>query len=176
MNHAFRLLRSDSGSDFFQLMRGVRGFLAQFSSAYTRRHATSIFLNERRFVTAAIPDGPAVTETNRKSCHLSIPIHHSDIFIGAQATLRRFWKTVGIDKRGDAFAVTLDKRPLKTPAGNTLLLPGSKGLLATLIAQEWETQEILLKPHALPMVLISLSMRNVMALITCSDIVGIESY
>ena len=156
----------------------VRGFLAQFSSAYTGRpYATSIFLNVRRFATAAIPDGPPVTETNRESCHLSIPIHLSNIFIGAQATLRRFWKTVGIDKRGDAYAVTLDKRPLKTPAGNTLLLPGSKALLATLIAHEWETQEILLKPHALPMVLISLSMRcNAMAFITCSDIVGVESY
>ncbi len=48
--------------------------------------------------------------------------------------------------------MTLDKRPLKTPAGKTLLLPESKALLATLIAHEWEAQETLLKPHALPMV------------------------
>lgn len=71
---------------------------------------------------------------------------------GAEATMKRFWKTVGIGKQGDAHTVTLDKRPLKTPAGKTLLLPERKALLATLIAHEWETQEILLKPHALPMV------------------------
>jgi len=43
-------------------------------------------------------------------------------------------------------------RALKTPSGNTLLLPKDKRLVATLIANEWENQEILLKPHALPMV------------------------
>jgi ATP synthase F1 complex assembly factor 2 len=64
--------------------------------------------------------------------------------------MKRFWKTVGIAKQGDAHTVTLDKRPLKTPAGKTLLLPERKALLATLIAHEWETQETLLKPHALP--------------------------
>lgn len=46
----------------------------------------------------------------------------------------------------------LDKRPLKTPSGHTLLLPENKRLVATLIANEWENQETLLKPHALPMV------------------------
>lgn len=72
--------------------------------------------------------------------------------VGAEATMKRFWKTVGIAKQGDAHTVTLDKRPLKTPAGKTLLLPERKALLATLIAHEWETQETLLKPHALPIV------------------------
>jgi len=48
--------------------------------------------------------------------------------------------------------VTLDGRALKTPAGQTLLLPLDKTLPASLIAAEWDHQEILLKPHALPMV------------------------
>ncbi|TFK42974.1 hypothetical protein BDQ12DRAFT_703285 [Crucibulum laeve] len=78
-------------------------------------------------------DGPAVTETNR-----------------AEATKQRFWKDVGIEKRGDQVTVTLDKRALKTPSGNTLLLPPQKSLLATLIAAEWDNQEIVLKAHALP--------------------------
>ncbi|KAG9318872.1 hypothetical protein JVU11DRAFT_979 [Chiua virens] len=69
----------------------------------------------------------------------------------AQNTLKRFWKTVGIDSRIDGIAVTLDKRALKTPSGHTLLLPENKRLAATLIANEWENQETLLKPHALPM-------------------------
>ncbi|KAI9570417.1 hypothetical protein HD554DRAFT_2081875 [Boletus coccyginus] len=69
----------------------------------------------------------------------------------AEKTLKRFWKTVGIDTRTDGIAVTLDERALKTPSGHTLLLPENKRLVATLIANEWENQEILLKPHALPM-------------------------
>ena len=48
--------------------------------------------------------------------------------------------------------MTLDKRALKTPDGQTLLLPLNKTIPAALIAAEWDHQEILLKPHALPMV------------------------
>ncbi|KAI0048535.1 ATP12-domain-containing protein [Auriscalpium vulgare] len=69
----------------------------------------------------------------------------------AEVTLKRFWKTVGIETRGDVLAVTLDTRPLKTPSGKPLLVPQSKRLVATLIATEWENQETLIKPHALPM-------------------------
>ncbi|EIW84993.1 ATP12-domain-containing protein [Coniophora puteana RWD-64-598 SS2] len=89
----------------------------------------------RRFTTAPpTHDGPPVTETNR-----------------AETTLKRFWKTVGVKRQQDGFTVTLDSRPIKTPAGNTLLLPTSKQLAASLIAFEWENQETVLKPHALPM-------------------------
>ncbi|KAG1832213.1 ATP12-domain-containing protein [Suillus variegatus] len=96
---------------------------------------SSVHSFSRSFATASLPpDGPVVSETNR-----------------AEATLKRFWETVGISKRDDGLAVTLDMRALKTPSGNTLLLPGNKRLVATLIANEWENQEILLKPHALPM-------------------------
>jgi ATP synthase F1 complex assembly factor 2 len=66
--------------------------------------------------------------------------------------MKRFWKNVGIEKRGDLLTVTLDKHALKTPSGNTLLIPHKRPLLATLIAAEWDHQETLLKPHALPMV------------------------
>ncbi|KAI0059075.1 ATP12-domain-containing protein, partial [Artomyces pyxidatus] len=84
---------------------------------------------------ATTADGAApVTATNR-----------------AEVTLKRFWRTVGIEDRGDALAVTLDQRPLKTPSGNHLLIPQSKRLVATLIATEWENQDTVIKPHALPM-------------------------
>lgn len=46
----------------------------------------------------------------------------------------------------------LDKRSLKTPGGDVLALPVSKRLAASLVAHEWEKQEKLIKPHALPMV------------------------
>lgn len=66
--------------------------------------------------------------------------------------MKRFWKKVDIEKRGDSLAVTLDTRPLKTPLGTPLFVPSSKDLLATLIAAEWDHQTTLIKPHALPMV------------------------
>ena len=71
---------------------------------------------------------------------------------GPETTLKRFWKEVGIEKRGESYAVTLDNRPLKTPSGNALLLPPHKPLVASLIAIEWDNQEKMVKPHALPMV------------------------
>ncbi|KIK59833.1 hypothetical protein GYMLUDRAFT_44300 [Collybiopsis luxurians FD-317 M1] len=83
---------------------------------------------------STLVDGPPITETNR-----------------AETTMKRFWKTVGIENRNNGIAVTLDKRALKTPSGNTLLLPHNKRLVATLIASEWENQKTVLKPHALPM-------------------------
>ncbi|KAI0350069.1 ATP12-domain-containing protein [Trametes cingulata] len=69
----------------------------------------------------------------------------------AEATLKRFWKNVGIEKRDGGYAVTLDKRPLKTPGGKALIIPPEKRLVAALVASEWENQETVLKPHALPM-------------------------
>jgi len=101
---------------------------------------------------ASQPDGTVVSETNREHCRLATITLHSCLALGAEATLKRFWKTVGISNRDNGLTVTLDMRALKTPSGNTLLLPRDKQLVATLIANEWENQETLLKPHALPMV------------------------
>ncbi|KAF9009407.1 hypothetical protein BDQ17DRAFT_1235664 [Cyathus striatus] len=87
-----------------------------------------------RWQSTVAHDGPPVTETNR-----------------AEATMKRFWKDVGVEQRENSLVVTLDKRALKTPSGHTLLLPTNKPLVATLIAAEWDGQDTLLKPHALPM-------------------------
>ncbi|KAG5728292.1 hypothetical protein E4T56_gene19200 [Termitomyces sp. T112] len=78
-------------------------------------------------------DGPVSSETNR-----------------AEATKKRFWNDVGLEKRDSVYVVTLDKRPLKTPSGKVLALPENKSMMASLIAAEWDHQETLLKPHALP--------------------------
>lgn len=75
--------------------------------------------------------------------------------IGAEASQKRFWTTVGVEPRDSSLTVTLDGRALKTPGGQRLLLPKEKGLAAMLIASEWDHQETLLKPHALPMVCIT---------------------
>ncbi|KAJ7738530.1 ATP12-domain-containing protein [Mycena maculata] len=79
-------------------------------------------------------DGPPVTETNR-----------------TEATMKRFWKQATVGRQDDSYTVLLDHRALKTPSGNTLLLPPEKSLVATLVAAEWENQETMLKHHALPM-------------------------
>ncbi|PFH52421.1 hypothetical protein AMATHDRAFT_56975 [Amanita thiersii Skay4041] len=90
---------------------------------------------------------------------------------GAENTMKRFWKEVGIERRGDSHVVTLDKRPLKTPEGNTLLLPGDKPLVTSLIAIEWDNLDKVIKPHALPMT--SLAARAIDAFAekqTCEEI------
>ncbi|KAF7968560.1 hypothetical protein HWV62_30095 [Athelia sp. TMB] len=85
-------------------------------------------------VTEVAPEGPPITETNR-----------------AEATLKRFWKNVAVDRRPDGVAVKLDQRTLRTPGGKPLVLPKSKAMLATLIAHEWDVQERTMKHHSLPM-------------------------
>ena len=74
--------------------------------------------------------------------------------VGAETSLKRFWKEVGIKPLDGQLSVTLDNRALKTPDGNKLVVPENKRLIATLIASEWDNQVALLKQHALPMVCI----------------------
>lgn len=70
----------------------------------------------------------------------------------AEASLRRFWKTVSVYQGKDGqYTVQLDLRNLKTPNGNQILLPKSKRVLATLIAREWDEQRKVLKQHSLPL-------------------------
>ncbi|KAH8108176.1 ATP12-domain-containing protein [Cristinia sonorae] len=94
---------------------------------------TSRTWGQCRWQASVASDSPAVSATNR-----------------AEVTLKRFWKTVGIEDKDNAFAVTLDKRPLKTPGGNKLLFPKDRLTAAALVASEWDNQETLLKQHSLP--------------------------
>ncbi|EGU12452.1 hypothetical protein RTG_01486 [Rhodotorula toruloides ATCC 204091] len=72
---------------------------------------------------------------------------------GAEKQMKRFWKTVGVEGRPEGnFAVLLDKRTLKTPGGVPLLVPKERLPVALCIADEWENQKSVLKPHTLPMV------------------------
>lgn len=50
------------------------------------------------------------------------------------------------------YSVLLDKRTLRTPGGLPLLLMPTQLPVAVLIAEEWENQVAVLKPHTLPMV------------------------
>jgi chaperone required for assembly of F1-ATPase len=49
--------------------------------------------------------------------------------------LKRFWKRVSVEPEGDAWAIRLDDRPVKTPARALLAVPTSA--LAGAIADEW---------------------------------------
>ena len=49
-------------------------------------------------------------------------------------------------------SITLDKRNLKTPSGLPLRLPPQKLAAALMIAHEWDVQDVVLKPHNLPVV------------------------
>jgi chaperone required for assembly of F1-ATPase len=52
--------------------------------------------------------------------------------------MKRFYKEVSVAPQGGGFAVLLDGRSVKTPAGNGLVLPTEK--LASAIAAEWQGQ------------------------------------
>jgi len=52
--------------------------------------------------------------------------------------MKRFYKEVAVTPMDGGFAVLLDSRPVKTPAGKRLSLPRKK--LADAIAAEWQTQ------------------------------------
>ena len=52
--------------------------------------------------------------------------------------MKRFYKEVSVGPANGGFAVLLDGRPVRTPAGNALVLPTEK--LAAAIAAEWQAQ------------------------------------
>lgn len=61
--------------------------------------------------------------------------------------MKRFYKSAGVSRTDDGFAVELDGRPVKTPAKNVLVLPGRP--LADAIAAEWEEQGEDIDAHAM---------------------------
>ena len=75
----------------------------------------------------------------------------------AEQSMQRFWKDVHLafetPSNGDDehFVVQLDRRNLRTPGGAKLAIPADRPLLACLIAQEWDEQTQLIKPHSLPL-------------------------
>jgi chaperone required for assembly of F1-ATPase len=125
-----------------------RTFLRVRTSTHTKH---PVFYSFRGLASTTSPDGSIPATATNRVCP-SIPRSRTHTRAGAEATLTRFWKTVGLQEREDSLTVTLDCRPLKTPAGKPLFLPRSKRLAATLIVAEWENQRNVLKSHELPMV------------------------
>ncbi len=63
--------------------------------------------------------------------------------------MRRFYSDVTVTPDGKAFALVLDGKPMKTPAGHAFQLPTEK--LAKAIAQEWAAQRDTIKPASMPL-------------------------
>lgn len=65
------------------------------------------------------------------------------------APQRRFWDTAAASPEADGFAVLLDTRPLRTPAGAPLRVPTAA--LAAAIAAEWAALTAEIRPERLPL-------------------------
>ena len=61
---------------------------------------------------------------------------------------KRFYRTATVAALEKGFTVTLDSRPIKTPAGSLLVLPSMA--LAQAIAEEWLAQEETIVPNTMP--------------------------
>lgn len=65
-------------------------------------------------------------------------------------TLRkRFYEQAGVAPTGDSFEVTLDGKPVRTPARHPLAAPTRE--LAQAIADEWQAQKDVIDPAAMPL-------------------------
>lgn len=63
---------------------------------------------------------------------------------------KRFYSEAGVAVVEGGFAVTLDARPTKTPAGNPVVVPVAP--LATAMVAEWAAQEESIDPETMPIV------------------------
>lgn len=62
--------------------------------------------------------------------------------------MKRFWKQAGITDGENGFAISLDGKPLKTPAKAEMVLPSRA--LAAMVAEEWNAVEDKLHPEDMP--------------------------
>lgn len=62
--------------------------------------------------------------------------------------MRRFWEKAEATETEQGFAIALDGRPVKTPAKAALTVPSRA--LAETIAAEWDAQEKVVDPEAMP--------------------------
>ncbi|MDB5666149.1 ATP12 family chaperone protein [Cypionkella sp.] len=63
-------------------------------------------------------------------------------------TAKRFWKQAVAEPCDGGFTITLDGRPVKTPAKRLLVLPTLQ--MAQIIAAEWDAQQGRVRPETMP--------------------------
>jgi chaperone required for assembly of F1-ATPase len=62
---------------------------------------------------------------------------------------KRFYTRAGVAESTGGFAVTLDDKPIRTPSGRQVTLPGRE--IADAVAAEWEAQQEFLDPLTMPL-------------------------
>ncbi len=62
---------------------------------------------------------------------------------------KRFYETAGVEEDNGAFAVTLDGKPVRTPARRSLATPSRE--LTAAIAEEWNAQTEVIDPANMPL-------------------------
>jgi chaperone required for assembly of F1-ATPase len=62
---------------------------------------------------------------------------------------KRFYKDAGIEQVDGGFAITLDGKPIRTPSGRVVVVPGKE--LAAAVAAEWQAQGETLAPLTMPL-------------------------
>lgn len=67
----------------------------------------------------------------------------------AEWAAKRFWSEAAVHRSEAGFAVHLDARPIRTPAGRPLLLPTAA--MAEAVAEEWQAQQEVVEPRTMPM-------------------------
>jgi chaperone required for assembly of F1-ATPase len=75
---------------------------------------------------------------------------------------RRFYREAAVEAKGAFFVVTLDGRPVRTPAGGSLRLPSRA--LAEAIAAEWQDQEGEIIPEIMPLTQLAITALDRIAL------------
>ena len=68
---------------------------------------------------------------------------------GPRAQVKRFWTDVETEAEGEGWTITLDRRPIRTPARSALVVPTQS--LAMSIAQEWRSIGETIDPRAMPL-------------------------
>ena len=63
--------------------------------------------------------------------------------------MKRFWKSVEVQREGDGWGIRLDGRPVRTPARAALVVPNET--LAKAIAEEWRGVVEIVDPRAMPL-------------------------
>jgi len=63
--------------------------------------------------------------------------------------MKRFWRSVAVTEVEGGFGISLDGRPVRTPARAELIVPGRQ--LADAIAQEWASQPEDFDPRQMPL-------------------------
>jgi chaperone required for assembly of F1-ATPase len=61
--------------------------------------------------------------------------------------VKRFWKDVSVEQDGEGWSITLDGRPVRTPAREALIVPNQA--LAEAISEEWRSAEGDIDPRAM---------------------------